>query len=262
MCQSLSLFSCFTLSWRRGQGEVFQDELGLDWLDYGARMYDAQLGRWHVVDPLAEKYYSLTAYNYVASNPIRNIDPNGKEIVDANGKKITYSKDAGWSSNATESVKIVHQSLMQTKTGTEQWNKAYSSDRKMSFEISDEVGSVDGATANGNTERYFNRNIETNERELSTAPQKIIIYKGTIEEKPDSRNKGLSLRESIAATAGHEIEHTTNEENIKESALNRQYGGKVYNTEKIPNVVGDKIREESRNNKINPMVILPGEITN
>jgi hypothetical protein len=30
---------CTTLSSRRGQGEVFQDELGLDWLDYGARFY-------------------------------------------------------------------------------------------------------------------------------------------------------------------------------------------------------------------------------
>lgn len=64
-------------------GKELNDELGLDWYDFGARNYDAAIGRWLNVDPLAEKFIDTTPYSYVYNNPIIFRDPDGKRVVAA-----------------------------------------------------------------------------------------------------------------------------------------------------------------------------------
>ena len=58
-------------------GKELDTKKGLNWYDYGARQYDAALGRFTAVDPLTEKYYEMSPYTYCGNNPIKYIDPTG-----------------------------------------------------------------------------------------------------------------------------------------------------------------------------------------
>ena len=55
-------------------GKEVQDELNLSWLDFGARMYDAQLGRWHAMDPIGSLFSNSSPYMFGNDNPVRYID--------------------------------------------------------------------------------------------------------------------------------------------------------------------------------------------
>ena len=62
-------------------GKELDSKGGLDWYDYGARMYDAALGRFMKTDRFSEKYVSLSPYQYGANNPVNNIDVNGDSLL-------------------------------------------------------------------------------------------------------------------------------------------------------------------------------------
>ena len=72
-------------------GKELDVKKGLNWYDYGARHYDAALGRFTTVDPLSEKYYPIGMYAYCNNNPVRYIDPTGmftSPIYDEEGKLL------------------------------------------------------------------------------------------------------------------------------------------------------------------------------
>jgi RHS repeat-associated protein len=66
-------------------GKEFQNELGLDWYDYGARFYDPTIGRFFATDPKSENFQSWSSYNYCLNNPIIMVDPDGMNAVYRNG---------------------------------------------------------------------------------------------------------------------------------------------------------------------------------
>lgn len=62
---------------------------GLDLYDYGARWMDAALGRFTTMDPLCEKYYSISPYAYCGGNPVNMVDPDGRKVKPYGSAELT-----------------------------------------------------------------------------------------------------------------------------------------------------------------------------
>ena len=71
-------------------GKEYDSKKGLNWYDYGARHYDAVLGRFTTVDPSVENYYSTSPFTYCLNNSLNYIDPLGTDTVDV--KDIDWNK--------------------------------------------------------------------------------------------------------------------------------------------------------------------------
>ena len=74
----------------RYNGKELDKMHGLNTYDYGARQYNPVTARWDRMDPLCEKYYSISPYVYCAGNPVNVIDPDGKSTWVVNQRDGTY----------------------------------------------------------------------------------------------------------------------------------------------------------------------------
>jgi len=62
---------------------------------FGARYYDSGLSIWLSVDPMSDKYPSMSPYNYCANNPVILVDPDGRKIYPT----VNFMKSNYWTAH-------------------------------------------------------------------------------------------------------------------------------------------------------------------
>ena len=88
-------YNKFKYNSKEEQRQEFSDGSGLEWLDFGARMYDNQIMRWNQIDPKAEKFVWQSPYVSMDNNPINIIDPDGRSgepVIDKKTNTITVTQ--------------------------------------------------------------------------------------------------------------------------------------------------------------------------
>jgi RHS repeat-associated protein len=169
-------------------GKEWQDELGLNFYDYGARNYDPAIGRWMNVDPLAADAPGWTPYNAMWNNPLRFVDPDGRwAVVHVD---VTKNDDGtftvlGGEANADKNIYVVNGSGQRTGEVVGEMLTEYS------FHDNDGKAVV-GAVINPND----NSGQEFMDNEIIKANPGLLGYmiNATDGEKYDFKTRGINER--------------------------------------------------------------------
>ncbi len=168
----------------------------VNWYDYGARFYDPALGRFHCIDPFAEKYYGINPYNYVANNPVKLIDPDGREWdikKTDNGYVITVSVNFSNEANLSDEEVAAYQSAI-----SKMFNNIIStaSDGKITGEISFDGGKNDNQVT---PDLMFYKGDPVIGGSTSNSSSSVNMV---------DKNGNLRSTDVVASDAIHELFHT------------------------------------------------------
>ncbi|OYU94734.1 MAG: hypothetical protein CFE21_13665 [Bacteroidetes bacterium B1(2017)] len=185
--------------------------------DFGARIYDARLGRWLSVDPLQAKYQWLSPYNFVANNPILYIDNDGKDYgvyVDHESKtiiiKATYlvNKHDELSNNSAEKAA----QFWNEQTGKFQYiinngKEKIVYDIKFEFDVKESDNPSEDSNNNKDANAYYvkpDKDPSFNGKSITNSKEEIV---NGVTDK--FRNEiSVKATRAFLPTGAHEMGHT------------------------------------------------------
>lgn len=206
---------------------------GMDWYDYGARMYDSKVIAWTAMDPMAEKYYHISPYVYCMNNPVNAVDIEGEDVFIL--YKDKQGRDQFYYFNGTQS-KCINDPFIKDFIHAYNYMRFTGGGKRMREAVTNPKYQIYVCNA---------LNFKDKETEFIGGSQPVILW--------ESR-KGLITsdggKQSAATRLEHEFDHAVSEiSNAHEHRIRREINDSQYDNKEERRVITGSETETAKANK-------------